>query len=114
MHRVPGPRTNNDAAAGQKTRRGKSLNENREDEKNGESHKSGRLEGRCAHDCHAAGGIGGRGSAVLVTTFREGRRKVSAESIDKRHSRGLNGRQRPNRAVLAQRGAPWTKTRLKA
>jgi hypothetical protein len=39
---------------------------------------------------------------------------VSAESIDKRHSRGLNGRQTPNRAVLAQRGAPWTKTRLKA
>ncbi len=64
MHRVPGPRTNNDAAAGQKTRRGKSLNENREDEKNGESRKSGRREGRRAHDCHAAGGIVGRGSAA--------------------------------------------------
>jgi hypothetical protein len=39
---------------------------------------------------------------------------VSAESIDKRHYRGLNGRQTPNRPVLAHRWAPWTKAELKA
>jgi hypothetical protein len=30
----------------------------------------------------------------------EGREKLSAESIDKRHSQGLHGRQTPNRPVL--------------
>jgi hypothetical protein len=80
----------------------------------GESSDAAAVWRHAAKDYDAAGasGIGGPQSAADFGDEIGGREKCLRNRLDKRHFRGLHGRETPNRACRAPLGTPLAKTEL--